>query len=247
MIQTSANSKQPRGAETKKSAPLPAAKKALPHGAAGRKITQPESVPSSGQSGGQSRDVEAMPLRRRDMAEWRRERIIDAALAVFGSKGLDGASMKDVAAAAGVAPSLLYHYFAGKEALSLAVTVERGFLRDLCELLMGAQQRPAAIVLPEVVAGFDRLLTERTGLVALFISAVSNPKIKGGLDEITLETHRLMGKYLADRVAIGELRPHNSRAAVQAMFCTCAWGHAIGEPVDAIAVAQIVLRGIEAG
>lgn len=231
-----------RGAEKKNSATLPAAQKALTRGAARRSVTQPENVPSSDQSG----EVEAMPLRRRDMAEWRRERIIDAALSVFGSKGVDGASMKDVAAAAGVAPGLLYHYFAGKEALSLAVTVERGFLRDLCELLIGAQQRPAAIVLPEVAAGFDRLLTERSGLVALFVSGVANPKIKDGLEAIMQETHRLMDKYLADRVAIGELRPHDSRAAVQALFCTCSWGHAIGEPVDAVAVAQIVLRGIQA-
>ncbi len=188
-----------------------------------------------------------MPLRRRDVAEWRRERIIDAALSVFGTKGVDGASMKDVAAAAGIAPGLIYHYFVGKEALSLAVTVERGFLRDLCKLLVDAQQRPASIVLPEVAAGFDRLLTERPGLVALFISGVSNPKIKEELEEITQETQRLMGEYLADRVAVGELRPHDSRAAVQVLFCTCSWGHAIGERVDPIAVAQIVLRGIQTG
>jgi AcrR family transcriptional regulator len=40
-----------------------------------------------------------MPVRRRELAEWRRQRILDAALAVFGSKGVDGASMKEVAAA----------------------------------------------------------------------------------------------------------------------------------------------------
>ena len=82
-----------------------------------------------------------MPVRRRELAEWRRQRILDAALAVFGSKGVDGASIKDVAAAAGVAPGLLYHYFAGKEALSLAVTVERGFLPELRALLAKAQQQ----------------------------------------------------------------------------------------------------------
>jgi AcrR family transcriptional regulator len=188
----------------------------------------------------------AMPVRRREVAEWRRQRIIDAALAVFGRRGVDAASMKEVAAAAGVAPGLLYHYFSGKEALSLAVTVERGFLPELRELLAGARQRPAAVVLPEVTAGFDRMLSQRRALVGLFISGAANPKIRHGLEEIMRETHRLLGKYLSARVKAGELRPHDSRAVVQALFSPCAFGYIIGQPVDPTAVAQIVLEGIAA-
>jgi AcrR family transcriptional regulator len=88
----------------------------------------------------------AMPQRRRDMAEWRREQILDAALLVFGTKGVHAASMKEVAAAAGVTSGLLYHYFTSKEALSLAVTVERGFLSDLRSLLSEKGERPAVVV-----------------------------------------------------------------------------------------------------
>jgi AcrR family transcriptional regulator len=187
-----------------------------------------------------------MPVRRRELAEWRRQRILDAALLVFGGKGVDAASMKEVAAEAGVTSGLLYHYFASKEALSLAVTVERGFLPELRELLTGDGERPAAVVLPEVTAGFDRMLSQRTALVGLFVSGAANPKIRQGLEEILNETHRLLGKYLSDRVAAGELRPHDSRAVVQALFSSCAFGYIIGQPVDPAAVAQIVLGGITA-
>ncbi len=190
------------------------------------------------------RDADAMPVRRRELAEWRRQRILDAALGVFGSKGVDGASMKEVAAAAGVAPGLLYHYFTGKDALSLAVTVERGFLPELRELLSRAKQRPAAVVLPEVAAGFDRMLSERSALVGLWTSGVTNPKLRHGLEEVLREAHRLLGQYLSDRVTAREIRPHNSRAVVQALFTSCAFGHVIGQPVDPLAVAQIVLEGI---
>lgn len=189
-------------------------------------------------------DDDATPIRRRDMAEWRRQRIIDAALQVFGSKGVDGASMKEVAAAAGVASGLLYHYFRSKEALSLAVTVERGFLPELRALLAKARQRPAAVVLPEVTAGFERMLSERSALVALYMSGAANPKIRRGLEQVMSETHRLLGKYLADRVKAGEIRPHDSRAVIYALFSPCAFGHIIGEPVDPIAIANIVLKGI---
>lgn len=193
----------------------------------------------------QSGNPQARPVRRRDLAEWRRERIIDAALTVFGSKGVDGASIKEVAAAAGVVPGLLYHYFANKEALSLAVTTERGFLNDLQALLIGAQQRPAAVVIPEVVSGFDRMLSERSALVGLFLSGASNPGIRNGLEEYISEAHRLLGRYLADRVAAGELRPHDSHAVVQVLFSSCAFGHIIGQPVNPLSVAQIVLEGIK--
>jgi AcrR family transcriptional regulator len=204
-----------------------------------------------GQARGDPMSVElgngdATPVRRRDMAEWRRQRILDAALAVFGSKGVDGASMKEVAAAAGVVPGLLYHYFTGKEALSLAVTVERGFLPELRQLLGRAKQRPAAVVLPEVTAGFDRMLSQRSALVGLFLSGAANPKIRHGLKEMLREIQRLLGEYLSGRVAAGELRPHDSRAVVQALFSTCTFGHIIRQPVDPVAVAQIVLKGIAA-
>ncbi len=185
-----------------------------------------------------------MPLRRRELAEWRRERVLDAALQVFGAKGPDAASMRDVAAAAGVTPGLLYHYFDSKEALSLAVTVERGFLSEFRDLLAEAGDRPADVVLPEVTAGFDRILSERTALVGLFVSGVTRPEIRRGLEDLLSETNRLLGRYLSDRVAAGELRPHDSRAVVQALFSSCAFGHLVGQPVDPVAVANIVLRGI---
>jgi AcrR family transcriptional regulator len=187
---------------------------------------------------------DAMPQRRRDLAEWRREQILDAALLVFGSKGVDAASMKEVAGAAGVTPGLLYHYFTSKAALSLAVTVERGFLSELRELLNEAGERPAGVVLPEVTAGFDRILSQRTALVGLFVSGAANPKIRQGLEEVLSETHRLLGAYLTARVATGELRPHDSHAVVQALFSSCAFGHLMGQPVDPVSVAQIVLHGI---
>jgi TetR/AcrR family transcriptional regulator, cholesterol catabolism regulator len=47
-------------------------------------------------------------VKRREQAEWRRERLLDAALEVFVSKGIDRATVKDIAQAAGVTPGLLY-------------------------------------------------------------------------------------------------------------------------------------------
>ncbi len=185
-----------------------------------------------------------MPVRRSELAEWRREQILDAALEVFGNKGVDAATMKDVAAAAGVTPGLLYHYFDSKEALSLAVTADRGFLAELRELLTDSANRPADEVLAEVATGFDRILSERVALVSLFMSGVGNPTIKAGLDEILQATQQALGDYLAARVEVGELRPHDSYTLVVLLFNACAFGHLVGEPVNPRAVADIVLHGV---
>lgn len=46
-----------------------------------------------------------------------RGRIRDAALALFGSHGFDGASVRDIAERAGVSPALVMHHFGSKDAL----------------------------------------------------------------------------------------------------------------------------------
>jgi TetR/AcrR family transcriptional regulator, cholesterol catabolism regulator len=45
---------------------------------------------------------------RQEQAQRRREQLIEAALAVFALKGVDGSSIKDIARAAAVTPGLLY-------------------------------------------------------------------------------------------------------------------------------------------
>ena len=187
---------------------------------------------------------EPMPVRRRELAEWRRERILDAALQVFGSKGFDAATTRDLAAGAGVTSGLLYHYFANKEALLVAVIVERGFAGELRELLTEAGDRPASVVLPEVATGFSRIMSERAPLIGLFVSGIANPMIKAGLDDMINETQQMLGDYLSSRVAAGELRPHDPSTLVSVLFNACAVGILLDQPIDPAQVAEIVLRGV---
>jgi AcrR family transcriptional regulator len=53
-------------------------------------------------------------------AEETRERIVDAALALFRDKGFDETTMRDIAASAGVATGAAYYYFRSKEELVMA-------------------------------------------------------------------------------------------------------------------------------
>ncbi len=69
-----------------------------------------------------------------------RQHILDTALALMSQRGVDGTSMRDLAAAAGLNVASLYHYFASKRELLVAVLEERGFIEDLA-----ASTGPAAI------------------------------------------------------------------------------------------------------
>jgi len=49
-----------------------------------------------------------------------RSRVLQAARTSFGDRGFDGATIRDVAAQAGVDPALVHHYFGSKQQLFLA-------------------------------------------------------------------------------------------------------------------------------
>src|SRR4051794_10328990 len=69
-------------------------------------------------------------------SEERRQQIVEAALRVFADKGYAGATIKDIAAEAGVTSGLLYHYFEDKHALLRVIFAERG---PLTGVLLGLQ------------------------------------------------------------------------------------------------------------
>jgi AcrR family transcriptional regulator len=75
-----------------------------------------------------------------EFIEGRRGEILDAALGVFGEKGYEAGTMREIAAAVGVSEPALYRHYAGKEALfeelvSLAgdriVTLARTMIADV--------------------------------------------------------------------------------------------------------------------
>ncbi len=55
--------------------------------------------------------------RKQSLAESKRQLILDAAREVFASEGLEGASLRAIAAKAGYTPAALYFHFSSKEAI----------------------------------------------------------------------------------------------------------------------------------
>ncbi len=73
----------------------------------------------------------------------KRARILDAARRVFAAEGLDGASLRAIAAAAGYTPAALYFHFASKEAIYAALLHE-----SLQRLRASVEQAVSGIAAP---------------------------------------------------------------------------------------------------
>ncbi len=186
---------------------------------------------------------------RRVHADTRREQFLDAALELFSERGFDATSMKDLAEATGSAPGLAYHYFGSKSELLAAVLAERSFFPKLRAMLTDLPDRPAGLVLSELAERFDAMLSEREPMVRLVAhEAQTDGQIRAELQRRIDDGAGFVARYLESRVALGELRPHDSMTAARAIFFTLVTFHLTGTPAgDAPrSLVKLVLEGIAA-
>jgi len=98
-----------------------------------------------------------------------RQRIVQAAMALFRRKGMDGMSMRELAEAAGVNKGLLHYYFKTKEALFREVFAHQVDL--LYAEVGGLLEGPGSVhdKVPLIVDGYFRLLEQLPGLPAFVL------------------------------------------------------------------------------
>ena len=101
--------------------------------------------------------------RQKAVSELKRSLIMDAARQVFESEGLDGASLRAIATAAGYTPAALYFHFESKEAIYAEVLCES--LTDLSKAIARAVARARTPA--------DRL---RAAAMAFFRYYADNPR-----------------------------------------------------------------------
>jgi AcrR family transcriptional regulator len=156
-----------------------------------------------------------------EVTEDRREAILAAALDVFAQHGFKGATIKTLAAAAGLrSPALLYWYFPNKDELFRAVLLRYLPVLDDAELqaqpppddppevfLAGLMRRVLAhYAEPEAGKAFWLLLREHRLLIDAGISL-------SGARPGTLVT--VVVEYLQTQVERGVLRPHDPEAVAR--------------------------------
>lgn len=156
---------------------------------------------------------------RKAKAEERRLQILETALTVFASNGFKGASIKDIAQAAGISQGLMYHYFVSKEDLLEATVEHHSFVPQMRLILTDAGKRPVQEVFRDLAMGFLNILDNKAGLVRIFFQEIeSNPMVKKAWSNLVHEGVSLLQQYLDSLVASGELRPHNTEVSARSVL-----------------------------
>ena len=132
--------------------------------------------------------------------------VVDVAVRVFLERGYDGASMGDIARAAGLGKSSLYHHIAGKEEL-----LRRGIGRAL-DSLFAALDEPAcregraADRLAAIMQRTVEAMTEQPAEVALLLRVRGNTATERWALDRRREFDRIVTGVVAEAVADGDVR-----------------------------------------
>jgi len=121
-----------------------------------------------------------------ELAQQRREQVLNAAAECFRRSGYHGAAMAEVARTAGMSPGHIYNYFAGKEEIIQALVA-----RDVEEMfsMLGEMQARGGELIDAMIDGIDfgldkSLDPDRAALeLEMLAEGARNPKVAAILRE----------------------------------------------------------------
>jgi AcrR family transcriptional regulator len=173
-------------------------------------------------------------MSRREQAQLRRQQLIDAALQQFAEKGFDGASIRDIAQAAGVTEALVYHYFRNKEHLFEEMLKARSFAPVLRRVLdeAGDEALPAQ-VLHRALQEFLDMMYDNAAMARMFIiEFMRNPICHKYFRAMIEDNTANLARYLQNQQQRGVFRADVDADSVAGMLLGLAfavffaWGQA---------------------
>jgi TetR/AcrR family transcriptional regulator len=152
----------------------------------------------------------------------RRDAIVAAALKVFAEQGFHRASIKQVAAAAGLkSPSLIYWYFKDKNELLYAVMSSQTPILDMLDNANAIMDVPPEVMLPLIGRGFYSLLDKPDALRAMriFLSeAIRAPETVTPFTDRIMPIAMLFIRYFDHQIAVGNFKPHDTQSSLRAFI-----------------------------
>jgi AcrR family transcriptional regulator len=169
-----------------------------------------------------------------------RERVLEAAKAVFSAGGAD-ASLDAVAKRAGVGIGTLYRHFPTREALFEAVyRREVEHLSDLAEHLK-KEPVPVDALRRWLRSAIEFVATKKGMSAALAIAVQGNPELKAySYDRLTRAAAVLLDRAVAAR----EIRPLSSEDLIRALVGMCALDDKPGWQTSALRLMEIFVDGL---
>ncbi len=152
----------------------------------------------------------------------RRSQILEAAFEEFAAKGFKGATIKSIAARAGLqSPALIYWYFPDKEALFDEVLESRAAVIRAVTDLAPMVDLPPEEVLPKI--GRAYLSFDQSNVPQVFQLVVGEALRNPEVAELFIEhgprrVLEFLKSYLKRQIELGRMRPHDVRSSARAFI-----------------------------
>jgi AcrR family transcriptional regulator len=114
-------------------------------------------------------DEAAAPPASRSPGLSQRQHILATALSLMATQGVDGTSMRNLAAATGLNVASLYHYFPSKRDLLVAVLQDRGFVGDMTAASEPSVAQESASTLEDLLGDMLESMLEVEDFIRLMI------------------------------------------------------------------------------
>ncbi|MGD0013330.1 MAG: TetR/AcrR family transcriptional regulator [Bryobacteraceae bacterium] len=155
------------------------------------------------------------------VSEFRCAEILEAARRVFARKGFSGATMDDIAEAAGVAKGTLYLYFSSKRRVYLAA-LKQGFIRLIEETERNVAAAPtAAEKIRAFITTRIRDAEENRNFVRIYHAEFGNtgpPHLDKELRSLYLRQAQTLEAVLREAAVEGQIRPVRADAAAVIVY-----------------------------
>ena len=164
--------------------------------------------------------ISAKPARRR-LPEERPQQILDAAFAVFGEHGLQGARLDDIAHAAGVAKGTIYLYFPNTDELfkeMVRSTMVERLERAEAQLAADTSATVTDRLRAYVQSWWEFLCCDRFQTVyPLLVGELKRfPELaEFYASEVVLRSRELVASIMRQGIASGEFRPHEPEVSAR--------------------------------
>ena len=159
-----------------------------------------------------------------EKATERRSQILEAAFEEFADKGFRGATIKSIAAEAGLrSPALIYHYFPDKEALFREILESEALEAPFMQVVSGPapiMDLPPEEVLKRLGAGLFQFRATRQRTIRFVVGEVFRHQELAEM-WIKVGPGRVLGflkTYLDRQIEFGRLRPHDTRSSARAFI-----------------------------
>ncbi len=138
----------------------------------------------------------------------RRKALLEAALNQFAEAGFDGATTKAIAERSGVTEAVIFRYFPTKRDLFQAVVAEYGPPLHYPMDYEAHRDRPFVEALSAVVTGYlDHAWSNRKSMRLFLLATLYDSSLMDQLTELYAFRLKRLHEMMAERIALGELRP----------------------------------------